>query len=279
MIASTPMMSRGRAWFEALGRTASSRGDTPSILTADADLRGERVRFISVVPYPGNRFPRACRGEVGVEEGWMIAKCGREVVAEAGPTRRPLVAIVDLPGQAYGLKEEMLGIFLSCAAATDMYVSARLAGHPVISLLVGQALSGGFLAHGYQAHRILALDDPGVSIHAMGQKAAARITRHSVSEWEELSEKILPMSYDIHACAKLGIVHRLIKVASPTAPTPADLARVRAELSKAIAEARSEMALPAGGGIRLPKYRRASSEVARRLAQQWNGVATPETSA
>ena len=36
------------------------------------------------------------------------------------------------------------------------------------------AHTGAFLAHGYQANRILALDAPGTMVHAMGKEAAAR---------------------------------------------------------------------------------------------------------
>ena len=79
-------------------------------------------------------------------------------------------------------------IFLAAAAAADAYGSARLAGH-VITLVVGHALSGAFLTHGYQANRILAFDDDGVMIHAMHKEAAARVTRRSVDELEKLAPK------------------------------------------------------------------------------------------
>jgi biotin-independent malonate decarboxylase gamma subunit len=62
--------------------------------------------------------------------------------------------------------------------------------------VVGHALSGAFLTHGYQANRILAFDDHGVMIHAMHKKAAARVTQRSVDELEKLAKEIAPMSYD-----------------------------------------------------------------------------------
>ncbi len=272
MIREPDSTSRGWVWFEALRGSGTPVPTKPnSVLVADTDFFGERVRFISVVPDSRNRFPRARSGELGLEEGWAIAQHGRAVQAEKGSgPKRPIIAIVDLPGQAYGLREEKHGIFLSCAAAADMYASARLAGHPVISLVVGQAASGGFLAHGFQADEILALDDPGVSIHAMGKRAAARVTRRSVEELEALSHKVLPMSYDIGSCAKLGIVSRLIKVSSPQAPTPADLNRVREELRSAIARVRAGTS---GGDwterLAGQPHRAASREVSRRLAEQW----------
>ena len=52
-----------------------------------------------------------------------------------------------------------------------------MGGHPVVALVVGKAISGGFLAHGLQAHRLLALDARGVMVHAMPKESAA--ARHA----------------------------------------------------------------------------------------------------
>lgn len=75
------------------------------------------------------------------------------------PVKRAIVAIIDVPSQAYGRREEAFGIHLALAAAAGAYANARLAGHPVIGLIVGKAMSGAFLAHGYQANRLIALND------------------------------------------------------------------------------------------------------------------------
>jgi malonate decarboxylase gamma subunit len=108
----------------------------------------------------------------------------------------------------------------------------------VIALVVGQAFSGGFLTHGYQANCILAFDDPGVTIHAMHKEAAARITRRSVKDLEQLGHEIVPMSYDIKDYAKLGILHELLHVDNPFKPTQSDIDTVRQAIAKAIDEAR-----------------------------------------
>ncbi|MDQ0245510.1 malonate decarboxylase beta subunit [Bacillus fengqiuensis] len=151
--------SRGHTWFKALtGISAPTAGEVSSVLCADTMLGKERVRYIAVVPNPSSRFPRARQGEVGLEEGWAIAQYVREAVEhdqEGDP--RAIVAIVDVPSQAYGYREELLGIHQACAAAVDAYATARLAGHPVIALLVGNAISGAFLSHGLQANRIESL--------------------------------------------------------------------------------------------------------------------------
>ena len=259
---------RGHTWFEALtgGQGVIDTG-LRSIRAADAMLGAESVRVIAVVPDANNRFPRARGGEVGLDEGWALARLVRAA-------KGPIIALVDVTSQAYGRREEMLGIHLACAAAVDAYASARLAGQPVIALLVGKAMSGAFLAHGYQANRILALDSPEVMVHAMGKQAAARVTRSSVAAMEHLGEKIPPMAYDIRSYAKLGLLHRLIEGVDADAPSPADIDGVRAELIDAIAHARSgapdlssRLASPAAAHTRA-----ASIEVRRRLAEQWDGA-------
>jgi biotin-independent malonate decarboxylase gamma subunit len=152
--------------------------------------------------------------------------------------KRPIVALIDVKSQAYGRREETAAIFLAAAAAADAYGSARLAGHPVIALVVGHAFSGGFLTHGYQANRILAFDDPGVMIHAMHKEAAARITRRSVKSLEDLGRTLPPLSYDVQDYAKLGVLHKLLHVENPDQPSADTAGKVAAELDAAIADAR-----------------------------------------
>jgi malonate decarboxylase gamma subunit len=272
--------SRGLTWLERLSGQSGLRPDgPPSVRCADAQLGLEPARFLAVVPDPAGRFPRARNGEVGLEEGWNLARCVREAMAaDAGGIRRPLVAVVDLPSQAYGRREELLGISLACAAAVDAYASARMAGHPVVALLVGHAMSGAFLAHGYQANRILALDDPGVLVHAMGKAAAARVTRRSVAELDALAATVPPMSYSIRDYARLGLLHGLIRGVAADDPNPSDLERVRSCLIEAVAHTRAGVP-DLGHRLAAPEAqtaRAASIEVRRRMAEQWEAAGVPE---
>ena len=266
--------SNGRVWLEALTGVRAEASRAPStVLSIDAPLGDESARYIAVVPDPRNRFARARNGEVGVEEGWALARTVRHVMdADRDDCRRPIVAVVDVSSQAYGRSEELLGIHLACAAAADAYAAARLAGHPVLALLVGKAISGAFLAHGYQGNRILALDSPDVSIHAMGRQAAARVTRRSVEELEQLGERIAPMSYQVRSFAQLGLLHRLITVVDAANPTPADLERVRAGLIESVGDIRkSPRDLSQRWSNEAARRMRAASiAVRQRLAEQWN---------
>ena len=270
------LSSRGLLWLRALaGSEGLLNGEPASVRVVDAPLGDALACFIAVVPDAANRFPRARHGEVGLEEGWALARQVRNTIAaDRNDARRPIIALVDVSSQAYGRREELLGIHLACAAAADAYATARLAGHPVIALLVGKAMSGAFLAHGYQANRLLALDSPEVMVHAMGKQAAARVTRRSVADLEKLGERIAPMAYDIRAYARLGLLHQLIEGIDADTPGPADVQQVRQALLAAIADTRagsrdlcSRLASPEAR-----QTRAASIEVRRKLAEQWDAA-------
>jgi malonate decarboxylase gamma subunit len=227
------------------------------------------VRWVAVVADPDNRFVRARQGEVGLLEGWGLAKAVDEVIeADQGKAaKRAIIAIVDVPSQAYGRREEALGIHQALAAAADSYARARLAGHAVIGLLVGKAMSGAFLAHGYQANRLIALRDPGVMVHAMGKASAARVTLRSVEELEALAASVPPMAYDIDSYASLGLLWETLSVERIEQPSEDDLARVRHCLAQAIADvASSGTDLHGRLGA---SNRAASSRVRELLREQW----------
>jgi malonate decarboxylase gamma subunit len=144
----------------------------------------------------------------------------------------------------------------------------------VVALIVGPAMSGAFLAHGYQANRIVALDAPGTMVHAMGKEAAARVTRRTVEELDKLGETITPMSYTMASFAKLGLLDTLIEGIDADAPTDAQIERVRRVLAESVQSARSD---ERGLSRRLQsdtakQTRAASIEVRRRLAEQWDAA-------
>lgn len=258
--------SRGDRWFSALAAGGIPLKDLPgSLRAADAD----GIRFIAVVPDRNNPYPRARRGEVGLVEGWSLAKIVSETVAEEAdrPVKRPIVAIVDVPSQAYGRREEAFGLHQALAGAAGAYAKARMAGHPIVALIVGKAMSGAFLAHGYQANELLALDDKEVLVHAMGKASAARITLRTIEELDRFAAKVPPMAYDIKHFASLGILSRLLKVSNPDAPSTDDVSGVRREIVEAIERARrSGTTLSNRFGS---ENRRASRMVREMLKAQW----------
>ena len=262
--------SRGATWLAALTEDGAPVAGYPaSVRVVDGALAGEPCRYVAVLPDPANPFPRARTGEVGVVEGWALARAIHEVIAaDRNIRRRAIVAVVDVSSQAYGRREEAFGIHEALAGASGAYAQARLAGHPVIGLIVGKAMSGAFLAHGYQANRLIALNDSGVMVHAMGKAAAARVTLRSVEDLERLAADVPPMAYDIASFASLGLLWKLLDVQKPDQPGEDDLAAVRLALE----DARRDILDDTGrdlrgrlGGLN----RQASSRVRERLAAQW----------
>ena len=267
-------MSRGSAWFATLAGVPT--GGTPaSVLCSDDRVGDGRARFLAVVPDPEARFPRARGGELGLEEGWALARLVREAVTEDGDgDRRAIVAIVDVPGQPYGYREELLGLHLALASAVDAYATARLAGHPVVALVVGQAISGAFLAHGLQANLILALGDPGVAVQVMSKRSTARVTRRDVEELDEIAEKVPATAHDVGSFARLGALHQLIEGIDSDAPGMEDVETVRDALAEAISSVRRDGSADLAGRLASPEARRhrgPSLRVRERLAEGWDG--------
>jgi len=209
-------------------------------------------------------------GEIGLVEGWQLARAVQEAIAAdaAAPQKRAIVAVIDVASQAYGRTEEAYGIHLALAAAAGAYAEARLAGHPVIGLIVGSAMSGAFLAHGYQANRLIAFDDDKVQVHAMGKASAARITLRSVEALEQLAASVPPMAYDLRNYASLGLLWRVIKPADPDRADDAGVAQVRQALEEALADIRADADTGLAGRLLAP-HRQASRQVRDLMRSQW----------
>jgi biotin-independent malonate decarboxylase beta subunit/biotin-independent malonate decarboxylase gamma subunit len=259
--------SRGRRWLCALAATEPV-AVIPSVIRADTT----DATYLAVVPDPQNPFHRARNGEVGLTESWALAAAIDDIVSSG--TKRAIVAVVDLPSQAYGRIEEMAGLHHAIATAVDAYHRARNAGHPTVAIVVGHALSGGFLTHGLQAQQILALDDPDVEIHAMHKAAAARITLRTVGELDELAKMVVPLSYNVRDWAQLGLCEGLLPVADANTPTPQDIGAVRQAVDAAIAAARSgprdlSNRLDSTGAL---TNRKASRAIRDAMSAQWRGT-------
>lgn len=262
---------RGANWFNALTQNFR-KIDTGlnSVLAADGMLGQSEIRVIAIVPDAHNIYPRSRHGEAGLLEGWTLSRVVDDVIQvdQDKENKRSILAIVDVPSQAYGRREELLGIHQALAGAVDSYVRARLAKHPVISLLVGKSMSGAFLAHGYQANRIIALDDQGVMVHAMGKESAARVTLRTVEEMEQLAASIAPMAYDLKSYASLGLLSDILTVSNPENPNKADVQKVIEHLLNADQDIRQSQTIDLKHRLNAPN-RQASKYVRQLLREQW----------
>jgi biotin-independent malonate decarboxylase gamma subunit len=249
--------------------------ETASVLTGEIALPGsqERAFAISIVPDAGSRLPRAAAGELGLEQAWALAACIDRFVAgeDQAATRRPIIAIVDTPGQAYGRIEEQRCISAAGAAAVSAYMRARRAGHPVFTLVVGRAVSGSFLAHGMQSDHIFALADKDVSMYAMSAPSIARITRRTLAEVTAAAASTLPMSFEIRDACHLGVIDTLIEGVQGDDPRPDDLATVMSCFVEALASYRKGERTRSS--IAGNPHRELTLKVDHAMRTQWSAIA------
>jgi biotin-independent malonate decarboxylase gamma subunit len=230
---------RSRRWIEALSMDAAKPAlACDSVLWAPLTLGDEEALAFAVVRDEQSAWPRARHGELGLEAALALAACVRSAV-DSG---KALVAIVDTAGQALGRAEEVACLSAACAAAVEAYAVARSAGCPVLTLVVGGAFSGAFLAHGLQTDAVLALDDGDVSMQAMTARSIARITRRTLAEVERTAAEVVPMSYAIRDAWRLGIVDELLDGVRADEPTREDVICVRAALTARLQGIRAQQA-------------------------------------
>ena len=134
----------------------------PGAVIGTAKLNNETCTIIAIDAMKVNRkFRVVYAGIIGLEEGYKMALAVYHSIKadESKPPagKRPLVLIVDTPGNGPGKLEEMFGMNKATGAYQLALAEARKAGHPVVALVVGRAISGAFLCHGLQADHILSL--------------------------------------------------------------------------------------------------------------------------
>ena len=273
---------RGRLWLQRLGGgNPRIVFGTSSILEADVPLgddRADNAFALAIVRDENSILPRAAHGELGLEQAWTLAERIRSFVSDERDAirKRPILAIVDSPGQAFGRIEEERCISLAAAAAIDAYTAARRNGHIILTLVVGRAMSGSFLVHGMQSDHIAAFDDEGVSMQAMNLHSVARITRRTLEEVESNAAAVLPMSYAIRDAYRLGVVDALLSGIQPDKLPDEDLQRVTGYLSDRLAALRRSG--PASRNIEANPYRKGTAHVHRAMREQWAAF-QPQTTA
>lgn len=188
----------------------------PGAVVGTAKMDGKEATIIANDAMAFNdRFPVVFGGVIGLEEGYKMATAVyRTMLAdEAKPMaeKRPLVLIVDTPGNGPGKMEEICGMKKSTGAYQLALAEARKAGHPIVACVIGRAISGAFLCHGLQADHILALSKEfGTMIHVMPLTSIARITKMDIERLEELSKTNPVFAAGVDFFYKLGGVQEII---------------------------------------------------------------------
>lgn len=162
------------------------------------------------------------------------------VRADAGTTPRPILFIADTQGQALSRHEELLGLngyFAHVARCVDL---ARRRGHRLLTVIHGEAVSGGFLAFGMLADRICALPD--AQVRVMDLRAMSRVTKISLERLEELASESPVFAPGAENYWRMGGIHEIWSVDDDWAN------RLAAALSSAKnADDRTSIGLERGG--------------------------------
>ncbi|MEO8935964.1 MAG: biotin-independent malonate decarboxylase subunit gamma [Burkholderiaceae bacterium] len=121
---------------------------------------------------------------IGVELALAMAT---EVLKTVGEhPGRAIVLLIDTQGQRLRHRDELLGINVYMAHLAQCLEVARRAGHRIVSLVYGRAVSGGYITGGMMADSCHALVSAEISV--MNLPAMARVTKIPQQRLEELAE-------------------------------------------------------------------------------------------
>ncbi|KAB7628600.1 MULTISPECIES: biotin-independent malonate decarboxylase subunit gamma [Stenotrophomonas] len=143
--------------------------------------------------------------EVGVDHALALA--ATVLASTRAYPQRPIVMLVDTAGQRLARRDEMLGInsyFAHLARTLDL---ARRRGAPLVSLVYGESVSGGFLSFGLMADRIFAL--PEAQVRVMDLRAMARVTKQPLEKLQALSQSSPVFAPGVENYVSMGAVEAI----------------------------------------------------------------------
>lgn len=115
---------------------------------------------------------------------------------------QPILMLVDNNGQKMALEDELLGLNQYIAHLVKLQDLARRNGHPVVALVYGNSIAGGFIAFGLCAGDTCALSDSNTSVMIL--PAIARVTKLPLEYLEELSKTVAVFAPGVRNFFKTG---------------------------------------------------------------------------
>ncbi|MHC1605199.1 MAG: biotin-independent malonate decarboxylase subunit gamma [Candidatus Methanofastidiosia archaeon] len=165
---------------------------------------------------PNPRFRVVYNGIVGMEEAYKFS-LGIYATIETEKDKpfeekRPIVLLIDAPGNSPGKIEEIVGMTKATASYQFAIEDARAAGHPVIGMIVGRAVSGAFLCHGLLSDRILSLTkEHGTIVHVMPTTSISVITKIPLERLNELVKTNPVFASGAEFFYKLGGINEMVE--------------------------------------------------------------------
>lgn len=150
------------------------------------------------------------KAAIGSGLALKVAAAILAAVREDGSLSRPprtIVFLVDTQGQELSRHEELLGLngyFAHVARCCDL---ARRHGHRLVTVVHGEAVSGGFLAFGLMADRVCALPD--AQVRVMDLRAMSKVTKIPYDRLVVLAEESPVFAPGAENFWRMGAVHEL----------------------------------------------------------------------
>ena len=188
----------------------------PGAVIGTAMLKGETCTVIANDAMTVNpKFPVVYAGIIGMEEGYKMALAVyNSIKADKDKPlgkKRPILLIVDTPGNGPGKQEEIFGMNKATGAYQLALAEARKEGHPIVAMVVGRAISGAFLCHGLQADHILSLSSEfSTQIHVMPITSISRITKLDIEWLQELAKSNPVFAAGPNFFFKLGGIEEIV---------------------------------------------------------------------
>lgn|SRR5487761_2331983 len=165
-----------------------------------AEIHGRATAVI------GTRDHAAIDGTIALQIAAAVLQVVSEDVA-SGKSPRPIIFIADTQGQALSRHEELLGLngyFAHIVRCVDL---ARRQGHQLLTVISGEAVSGGFLAYGMMSDAICAL--PKAQVRVMDLRAMSRVTKISLDRLEELAKASPVFAPGAENFWRMGGIHEI----------------------------------------------------------------------
>lgn len=268
--------SNGYQWFQALTDYDQPLSSVRTVYYASSSKFEEEVVVTSIIPDDTNPMYRVRNGEVGLIEGFRMGQILESIYQEDKDkkVKRPVIAVIDVPSQAYGYNEELVGIHISLANSAAGYAKLRQAGHPIIGVIVGNAISGAFLAHGLQSSRLIALNSSNINVQAMSKESAGRVTNRTIEEIEEAAEKVPAIAYDIRSFNKLGAIYKFLEEVTSQETTEESIETVISAVNEAIQDVRATadtmLNVRYTNKIAIEGGRVETNKVRTKMAEEWD---------
>jgi len=165
------------------------------VISGSGFCKGRTVAIIGTIDHAA----------IGIEIAFNLAAAVLEVIQQF--PKRPMLLMVDTQGQRLTHRDELLANHAYLAHLAKCIDLACRRGHRVVSLVYGEAVSGGFFATGMMAERAYAL--PNAQIRVMALQAMARVTRIPLERLDELCKTSAIFGPGINNFVRLGIIENV----------------------------------------------------------------------